>query len=106
MAVARRIEILTGAGLHGGLSASVPAPSRMLLQIRRHLRCKALSLKVWEAFETERQEELSIEAEVRLAEGIVSPGLPNARPTFLIEKREPDLVRVERVERLDFEKPA
>jgi hypothetical protein len=55
----------------------------MLLQIRRHLRCKPLSLKVWEAFETERQEELSIEAEVRLAEGIVSPGLPKARPTFL-----------------------
>jgi hypothetical protein len=59
-----------------------------------------------EALEAERQEDLSIEAEVRLAEGIVSPGLPKARPTLLIEKREPDLLRVERVERLDLEKPA
>jgi hypothetical protein len=29
-----------------------------------------------------------------------------ARPTFLVEKREPDLVRVERLEGLDFEEPA
>jgi hypothetical protein len=78
----------------------------MLPKVPRHLGSEALSLNVREALETERQEELSIEAEVRLAEGIVSPGLPKARPTLLIEKREPDLVGVERVERLDFEKPA
>jgi hypothetical protein len=78
----------------------------MLPKIHRHLGSEALSLSVREALETKRQEELSIEAEVRLAEGIVSPGFPKARPTFLIEKREPDLVGVERVERLNFEKPA
>jgi hypothetical protein len=87
-------------------SASVPAPLLVLLQIHRHLGGKALSLNLREAFETEREEELTVEAEVRLAESVVAPRLPKARPTFLIEKREPDLVRVERIQRLDFEKPA
>jgi hypothetical protein len=87
-------------------SAGVPAPLRMLPKVPRHLGSEALSLNVREALETERQEQLSVEAEARLAESIVSPGLPKARPTFLVEKREPDLVGVERVERLNFEKPA
>jgi hypothetical protein len=78
----------------------------MLLQIHRHLGGKALSLNIREALKTEREEKLPVEAEVRLAESVVPPRLPKARPTFLIEEREPDLVRVERVERLDFEKSA
>jgi hypothetical protein len=78
----------------------------MLLQIQGHLGGKALSLNVRETFKTEREEKLTVEAEVRLAESVVAPRLPKARPTFLIEKREPGLVRVERIERLDFEKPA
>ena len=78
----------------------------MLLEIQCHLGGKALSLNIREAFETERKEKLSVDDEIRLFESIVSPGLPQARPAFVIEKREPDLVRVERIERLDFEKPA
>jgi hypothetical protein len=78
----------------------------MFLQIHCHLGGKALSLNIRETFKTEREEKLPAEVKVRLAEGIVGPGLPKTRPTFLIEKREPDLLRVERIERLDFEKPA
>jgi hypothetical protein len=78
----------------------------MLLQIYCHLGGKALSLNIREAFKTEREEKLTVEAEVRLAERVVAPGLPKARPTFLVEEREPDLVRVERIERLNFKKPA
>ena len=78
----------------------------MRLQIHRHLGGKALSLNVREAFKTEREEKLTVEAEVGLAESVVAPRLPMARPTFLVEEREPDLVRVERIERLDFEKAA
>ena len=78
----------------------------MLLQIHRHLGGNALSFNIRETFNAERKEKLTREDEVRLAERVVAPRLPKARPTFLIEKREPDLVRVERVERFDFEKPA
>jgi hypothetical protein len=78
----------------------------MLLQIYRHLGDKGLSFNIRETFKAERKEKLTGEDEVRLAESVVAPRLPKARPTFLIEKCEPDLVRVERVERLDFEKPA
>src|SRR5215203_829082 len=50
-------------------------------------------------FKTERQEKLTGEDEVRLAESVFAPGLPKAWPTFLIEKSELDhLVRVERSE--------
>jgi hypothetical protein len=78
----------------------------MLLQLHRHLGGKALSLNIRETFKTEREEKLTGEDEVRLAESVVAPRFPKARPTFLIEKREPDRVRVERIQRLDFEKPA
>jgi hypothetical protein len=78
----------------------------MLLQIHRHLGGKALSLNIRETFKTEREEKLTAEDEVRLGESVVAPRLPKARPTFLVEERKPDLVRVKRIERLDFEKPA
>jgi len=83
-----------------------PAPLLMLLQIHRHLGGQALSFNIRKAFKTEREEKLAGEDEVRLAESIVAPRLPKARPTLLIEKRKPDLLRVERIERLDFEKSA
>jgi hypothetical protein len=78
----------------------------MLLKIHRHLGGKALSFNIREAFKTEREQKLTGEGEVRLAESVVAPRLLQARPTVLIEKREPDLVRVERIERLDLEKTA
>jgi hypothetical protein len=78
----------------------------MLLQIHHHLGGKALSLSIRETFKKEREEKLPMEVEVRLVDSILSPRLPMPRPTFLIEKREPDLVRVERIEGLDFEKTA
>jgi len=78
----------------------------MLLQIHRHLGGKALSFNIRETFKAERKEKLTSDDEIRLAESVVAPRLSKARPTVLIEKREPDFVRVERVERLDFEKPA
>ena len=78
----------------------------MLLQIHRHLGGKALSFNIRETFKAERKEKLTREDEVRLAESVVAPRLLKARPTFLVEKREPELVRVEGVKGLDFEKPA
>jgi hypothetical protein len=69
------------------LPTSVPAPLLMLLQIHRHLGGKALSLSIREALKAERAEKLPVEAEVRLAERVVAPRFPKARPTFLIEKR-------------------
>ena len=78
----------------------------MLLQIHCHLGGKAVSFNIRETFKAERKEKLTGEDEIRLAEGVVAPRLPKARPTVLIEKREPDLVRVEHMERLDFEKTA
>ena len=89
---------------HG--SRRLPASLLMLLQIHRHLGGKALSLNIRETLKTEREEKLTAEDEVRLAECVVAPRLPKARPPVLIEKREPDLERVERIERLDFEKTA
>jgi hypothetical protein len=92
--------------LHGSQSRRLPASLLMLLQIHRHLGGKALSFNIRETLKTEREEKLTAEDEVRLAESVVAPRLPKARPPVLIEKREPDLVRVERIERLDFEKTA
>jgi hypothetical protein len=69
------------------LPTSVPAPLLVLLQIHRHLGGKALSLSIREALKAERAEKLPVEAEVRLAERVVAPRPPKARPTFLIEKR-------------------
>ena len=63
------------------LSASVPLLMR--LQIHRHLGGKALSFNIRETFKTEREEKLKGEDEVRLAESLVAPRLPMARPTFL-----------------------
>jgi hypothetical protein len=57
----------------------------MVLQIQCHLGGKALSLNIREPFKTEREQKLSVEGEVRLAESVVSPRLPKARPAFLIE---------------------
>ena len=59
----------------------------MLLQIHRHLGGKALSFNIRETFNAERKEKLTREDEVRLAESVVAPRLPKARPTLLIEKR-------------------
>ena len=47
----------------------------------------ALSFNIRETFNAERKEKLTREDEVRLAESVVAPRLPKARPTFLIEKR-------------------
>jgi hypothetical protein len=78
----------------------------MLLQIHRHLGGKTLGLNIRETFKTEREEKLTVKTKVGLAESVVAPRFPEARPTLLVEKGEPDLVRVERIERLDFEEPA
>lgn len=91
-----------GSGARSGRRAS--AVLLTLLQIQRHLRCEALGLNIRKAFETEREEKLTNKHEVRLIESVVGPRLPKPGPAFLVEEREPDLVRVERIERLDFKK--
>lgn len=85
-------------------SASAPARSSVMTpQIGLHLVSEPLRLDYGEPLKAQASKNVSSSIEIGLCHRILPPRNAMSRPTFLIEKREPDLTRIERLEGFDFE---
>ncbi len=78
----------------------------MTLHVHAHLVGEPLGLNYWEPLELQPSENLPPQVEIGLVKRVRSPRNPMTRESFPIEERQPDLARIERLERFDFEPPA
>jgi hypothetical protein len=75
----------------------------MTPQVGLHLISEPFGLNLREPLEAQASENVPVRVEVRLPHRVLSPRNAMSRPSFLVEKGQPDLTRVERLEGFDFE---
>jgi hypothetical protein len=75
----------------------------MTPQVGLHLVSEAFGLYYRESLKAQASKNVSSRVEIGLRHRVLSPRNAMSRPTFLIEERQPDLMRVEGLESFDLE---